>query len=144
MASFRIWNTLPSPAPPKPLRVALAEAPFLPEDDPPGPVAGMPSGGEAGSALGPVAGTPLPASPPQGGFGFPGVFPTMGPGNTVFGFGGFGGWGWGWPYPLQVPYRRNDLVCAWQEVPPKEDTPLICVRRAPEPPVAWASPGWGW
>ena len=129
-----------------------------------GPVAGMPgpsSGG--GPALGPVVaqGTPMPASPGGPAGGFPGTFPTMGPGSTVFGFGGgrrfhtrflfgngIGYWPLGYPY-VYPPAPNPEYVCQWEETPPKDDTKMICV---PEPgrypvmnaPVAWGPPGWAW
>ena len=119
-----------------------------------GPVAGAPgpSGGPSGPMLGPVSvqGTPMPPSPPGGGFGFPGTFPTMGPANTVFGFGGgWGGFGWPYGYPYDWPYfypprRPSRVVCEWEETPPKDDTKLICTERPYPYPVAWGPPGWGW
>lgn len=98
--------------------------------------------------------------------GFPGTFPTMGPGNTVEGFphGGWGGRGrfrttflfgnggvnWPFYYPNYYPYAPNpQYVCEWEEKPPKEDTKMVCT---PKPnaypvvnyPVTYGPPNWGW
>lgn len=173
-----LMNRLPMPWSPRPQMVRLAGArigqiPDPDEEEQLQVVTGSPSGGGGGSALGPVAGapgpsggpsgpqlgpvpiqgTPMPPSPPGGGFGFPGTFPTMGPANTVFGFGGgWGGFGWGWPYDYSYgsygwphpPRRPAQVVCEWEETPPEDDTKLICTERAYPYPVAWGPPGWGW
>jgi hypothetical protein len=129
------------------------------EDEDPGPsgggggspggvVAGAPTGGPSGPSggfgpVGPVAPgpQPMPISNPSPAGGFPGIFPTAGPGNSLFLDAGFGGGGWGWPYPYPPP--PGDYECRWEETPPKEDTPLLCRPAAPRYPVAWGPPGWG-
>lgn len=119
-----------------------------------GPVQGAPgpSGGGMGPSLGPVVaqGTPMPASP--GGFsgGFPGTFPTMGPGSTTFGFGGgrhfrrrFFDYGFPFYYPPPPPPEPT-YICRWAETPPEEDTPMICTPWVPPVtyPVTYGPRGW--